>query len=67
MPRTLLVALALISVAACGSDTKQSRAATHSRATPHATRSTKQSRGKAAQRSAARRDTSSSKNPLTNH
>ena len=73
MSKTFFLALALSGLAACGSDSKPQAATTHSRAASHATRSatrskaTAKSTSKARQRTAARRDTTTQKNPLTNH
>jgi hypothetical protein len=73
MSKTFFLALALIGLAACGSDSKPQAATTHSRSAspkPAATRSkatTKKSKAKSPQRTAARRDTTTQKNPLTNH
>ncbi|HEX4628921.1 MAG TPA: hypothetical protein VH137_09040 [Gemmatimonadales bacterium] len=75
MSKTFFLALALSGLAACGSDSKPQAATTHSRAASHAakpaaTRSkatSKKSKSKTPQRTAARRDTTTQKNPLTNH
>ncbi|HEX4600990.1 MAG TPA: hypothetical protein VH116_06335 [Gemmatimonadales bacterium] len=75
MSKPFFLALALLGLAACGSDSKPQAAPTHSRAAGHATKpaatrskaSTKKSKSKAPARTAARRDTTTQKNPLTNH
>jgi hypothetical protein len=72
MSRTLLAGLALIGLAACGGGRKQrpamAKTTSHATARPTAARSTKSKTAKPkSQRRGARADTTTARNPLTNH
>ncbi len=70
MSRTVFVGLALIGLAACGGGDKKpatARTATHAAAAHRTKTKSKAPPSKTRRKTAAARDTSSQRNPLTNH